>query len=90
MIHRKIGKTGIVVCTMCKLPCEKEVFFSGHRFVGEKEDALSEFCSVGCRDDYEGVAERIEEEVDKKVREEFNLLHKSVCPSCVRRLLKLI
>jgi hypothetical protein len=35
-----------------------------------------------------GVTEHITEEVEKKAREEFNFLHKQICPSCRRRILK--
>ena len=84
-----IGKTDVVICEMCKLPCEEEIYFGGHGSIDEDVVPLS-FCSADCRDDHLEIRERIEAEVNKRVRAEFKLMHESVCPSCTRRLQKLV
>jgi len=84
-----IGKTGVVICACCKRPCEEDVFYGGHGSVRNGGTPLM-FCSEECRDDYSGVAELIQEEVEQRTREEFKLIHDCVCPSCVRRLRKLL
>ena len=85
-----VGKTGVIICDMCKMPCEKEVFFGGHGLIEEEEVIPLSLCSEECRDEHLEIKERIEAEVNKKVRIEFKLIHDSVCPPCVRRLKKLI
>ena len=84
-----IGKTNVLICDMCRLPCEEEVFFGGHGSIEEEAVPLS-FCSEECRDEHLELKERITSEVERRVREEFKLLHDCVCPSCVRRLQKLV
>jgi len=83
-----IGKTDVVICEVCRFPCEEEVYFGGHGSIG-KAVPLS-FCSQECLEDHTGVMELVAQEVEERVRSEFNLIHGSVCPSCVRRLRKLI
>ena len=84
-----IGKTGVIICGMCSRPCEKDVFYGGRGVVGQEPSPVY-YCSEECRDDHQGFRERIESEADKSVRKEFKLIHDCVCPSCVRRLKKLV
>jgi hypothetical protein len=44
-----------------------------------------DFCSWDCFQLY-FFDEAIQKEIDRKVRREFNWLHKQICPACVRRI----
>jgi len=84
----QIGKTGVVVCTHCRKPCSKERISYTHS--KDRKEVHHEFCSEECRDEELGINARGIEKVERQVRDELNLLHRYICPSCIRRLRKFI
>ena len=83
----RVGKSGVVSCDFC-----------GSVVIGDadlirKDGIESHFCKGGCMEEYlyeHYCRDKIEEAVEPKVREEFNLIHKQVCPACKYRLQKLL
>lgn len=84
----QIGKTGVVVCTQCGEPCAEERISYNH--TKEGKEVNYQFCSEECRNELLGINDLVITRVDHEVRKELNLLHKYVCPSCIRRLMKFI
>lgn len=83
-----VNKAGAgVLCDLCKLPCKEEIIRFSHRYPGQPEDVVLEFCSRECWEDYFELVDRTKSELD--FRKECNELYKMVCPSCVRRIRKM-
>jgi len=81
----RVGKSGVVRCDLC-----------GEVIVGSADSLTrsgqtKHFCQGTCLDAYlrEHCNDVIVGEVQKQVREEFNFIHKQVCPACKYRLRKL-
>lgn len=81
----RVGKSDVVRCDYC-----------GEVIVG-RADSLTRggqtkhFCQGTCMDAHfrEHYNDVIVGEVQKQVREEFNFIHKQVCPACKYRMRKL-
>jgi len=95
VIPRRIGKSGVIVCSHCDLVCEHEVFTDTHRFLGENVDTLLEFCSPECKathhwDDI--IVEEVERRlagVEQRIEEEIRWFHAhGICPHCKKRILE--
>jgi hypothetical protein len=81
------GRTQVIVCDCCELPCEGEVFEERHFFAGQEDQVVTRhFCSMECREDHTGVTERNRQKVEREVRSELNFLHKLICPRCKERI----
>ena len=83
-----LGRTGVVICCMCRLSCKDEIIRFSHRYVGEAEDAILEFCSRECWEDYFEVVDRLKSERD--FRTECNTIYKEICPKCARRIREMV
>lgn len=83
----RVGKSGVVSCDHC-----------GEVVVGDadsiRRDGIeTHFCQGSCMNDYlyeQYMSDAIEQKVEPRVREEFNTIHKQVCPACKYRLQKLL
>jgi ribosome-binding protein aMBF1 (putative translation factor) len=83
----RIGKSGAVTCDFC-----------GKVVVGDADCIRRDrnemhFCRGACMDEYlyeHHMRDTIEQKVEPRVREEFNTIHKQVCPACKYRLQKLL
>ena len=82
----RVGKSGVVSCDQCGK------VIVGQADVFRRGTVEHHFCKNGCLNQYilEDFNDHIGNEVEKKVREEFNLIHKQVCPACRYRLQKLL
>jgi hypothetical protein len=78
----KVGKSGIVQCDFCGSTC------NGEHDSLTREGVTRHYCRGGCLDKAlrEQFNDLIVKEVDRKVRGEFNDIHKQVCPACKWRL----
>jgi hypothetical protein len=104
IVPKRLGKTGIIICVHCDKACEHEVFTDTHRFLGEREDIVLEFCSPECKTMYfwdELICSEVDErmkEVEKKAAEQRDRVDKEVrwfharglCPKCKDRVLRLL
>jgi hypothetical protein len=92
MTSKFLGRTGIrryPDCSFCSKPCEHEQYEVSHSFTN-KEPETKHFCSLTCLRDAMGIEEHIVQEVESRTRQEFNWLHKQVCPSCRRRIISVV
>lgn len=78
-------KLGTVICYHCDLPAEREHIRLTHRFLGEADDVDLDFCSGDCLKEFL-YDESIRDEIERRVKEEHNWLHKQICPACRRRI----
>ena len=81
----RVGKSDVVRCDRC-----------GEIVVGQSDNytrsgLTRHFCRGTCMDAHfrEQYNDIIVGETQKKVREEYNFIHKQVCPACKYRLRKL-
>jgi len=83
----RVGKTEVVRCDFC-----------GELVAGEPDIIRADgeefhFCGRSCLNEYlfeNYCRDKIEESVEARVREEYKLIHKQVCPACKYRLRKLL
>lgn len=83
----RVGKSGVVSCDFC-----------GNVVVGDADTIRRgkdehHFCPDRCLDEYlfdHYCRDKIEESIEPRVREEYNTIHKQVCPACRYRLQKLL
>ena len=82
----KVGKSGVVKCDHC----EKVV--AGEPDVFTRAGEVRHFCQGICLDGYflELYRDLVNKEVDRRTKEENNLIHKQVCPACRQRLRNLL
>lgn len=80
----RIGKTGIILCSHCGFATKDErLIFTHETAEGEKTEV---YCGTECLKEALDIVGEIEARVADKVRDEFNLIHKQVCPRCRHRL----
>jgi len=92
MTSKFIGRTGVQrfpACSHCANPCDRELYEVSHSFKG-KERLTKHYCSLECMREEMGVEEHIVQEVGSRTRQEYNWLHKQICPSCRRRIIKAV
>ena len=101
LVPRRLGKTGIIICAQCDKTCEHEVFTDTHRFLGEREDIVLEFCSPECKTLYfwdDLICEEIDKRMkplEKSIDDQIERVEKEVrwfhahglCPRCKDRVL---
>jgi len=79
-----VGRSGVVRCDHCGKVVQG---LPDIVRIGDKE---RHFCSeASCMEEFfvERFRDSINGEVEKQVREEFNFLHKQVCPACRHRFI---
>lgn len=90
MTSKFIGRTGLTrypECSHCRLPCKHEQYEVSHTF-SSKETTVRIYCCLECMKEDMGIEEHIVQVVEDRTRQEFNWLHKQVCPACRRRIIK--
>ena len=83
----RVGKSDAVRCDFCG-----EVVAGEPDIIRTDGDEVH-FCNRTCLDEYlfeHYCRDKIEEAVEPRVKEEFKLIHKQVCPACKYRLQKLL
>jgi hypothetical protein len=75
-------KAVVRVCDHCKKPLGRERHAVLHEVDGEADEWV--FCSKECL--HEHFEHVMLDEIDRRVREEHNAIHKLVCPACKARV----
>ena len=78
-------KTGVLICHHCEKPVRGSYVRLTHESGRGPPDVEMLFCDGDCMREHFW-DEEITEEIDKKVQEERNWVHKQVCPACRRRI----
>ena len=92
MTSKFIGRTGLARqpdCSHCAKPCEHEQYEVSHSFTNQ-EPKMKIYCSLECMREEMGIEEHIVQEVESRTRQEYNWLHKRICPACRRRIISAV